>query len=393
MIELNFPNAVRDEKDFFNRKRDLERMEQTFLSDSARPVVILGERRIGKTSLQNVGIRRLVAGGETRFVPLFLHHPAIHSLNDYAEEMLKSFCSCLGRSMEDTGLVDARGAFRFASFGRFTDAVAKLLKGAGGGTPVTFIVCVDEFDNILYNCGDEDAKKIIGLTDHLVDISELPLTMCITLTRMPALLMGRYKSPLLATESEVIELGPFSRVDMEEMVGGLLGERAASDGEGMSLLFRLSGGHPYFVKLLLEHLLRRRWSEENPVPVTADMIEEITPDAVVDFRPSSALANIYRVHFDRHEQKLVLMLTGRGEGATREELKALGAPFLKAARKLERRGYLEWSTTYEGKEGAEAEEKKSTCNFRIGFFPLWLKCWEEYEEEMHTLEKAGGELL
>jgi hypothetical protein len=52
MIELNFPNEVSEEKDFYGRRREREQIERTLLSGTGRPVIILGERRIGKTSLQ-----------------------------------------------------------------------------------------------------------------------------------------------------------------------------------------------------------------------------------------------------------------------------------------------------------------------------------------------------
>src|SRR5436853_5721996 len=61
MSELNFPNAVRDEKDFYGRKAELERIEGVLLSSKRIPLIIIGERRIGKTSIQNIIIRRLRA--------------------------------------------------------------------------------------------------------------------------------------------------------------------------------------------------------------------------------------------------------------------------------------------------------------------------------------------
>jgi hypothetical protein len=72
MIELNFPNAVRHEKDFYGRKAELEHIERVFLSGRRVPIVIIGERRIGKTSLQNVVIEHMQKISQPRFVPLWL---------------------------------------------------------------------------------------------------------------------------------------------------------------------------------------------------------------------------------------------------------------------------------------------------------------------------------
>jgi hypothetical protein len=246
---------------------------------------------------------------------------------------------------------------------------------------VTFVICIDEFDNILYGCSEKDAGKITGLTDYLIGISELPVTLCLTMTRMPSLMSEKYKSPSLATESEIIELGPLSRKDMGAMVRGLFGYPEAFEEEAMNLLFKLSGGHPYFVKLLLEHLLRRYHLEETGGSVTKEMLEQVLPDAIIDPGPSNVLSNLYEVHFDREEKNLILLLAECPDGITAEKLKELGASYLKVARTLERRGYLTSSTG-----------ETVTYFFHLGFLARWLQEWEKYEEEGHILEDTRERL-
>jgi hypothetical protein len=372
-IELNFPNAVREEKDFYGRRLERESIERTFLAGSGRPVVILGERRIGKTSLQTVTARRLATQETGRVIPLFLPPAsAIRSLNDYAKEILQSLCGYLGKSLRDTGLVDERGQFQLTSLGQFMDAAARLLQG-GGDT--TFIVCLDEFDAVLINCAPDEADKIRGLTDHIIERSGLPLLIYFSMTRLPESIRDSYYSPGIS-KSEVIELGPLSQEETVEMVMGLLGDQVTLEDPAVERLFHLSGGHPYFVKLLLDRLLARYWRGAQ-LAVSPGMIEEIIPDATRDPRARHALDNIYKVHFSQQEQQLVLLLAERGAGVTGEELRVLGPDFMTAAKRLKRRGYL-------------VRREEGGYDFRIKFLGWWLRDWEEFEEEC---ERLGLETL
>lgn len=382
VIDINFPNAVRYEKDFFGRRKELEHIEQTFLAGSGCPVVILGERRIGKTSIQKVSARRIEAQQEKDFVPLLLPPaPAIRSLDDYAREILQSLCTRLERSIRSIkypDMIDDNGRFHLTSIGQFTDTTAQLLEEF---PEKTFIICIDELDAILVSCTEDEAEKILGLTEHLIEMSDLRLIVYVTMTRLPGFTRSASRSPgVLEAEiiarSEIIEIGPFSRQETEDMVSGLLGGRVSPDGEAMEHLFELSGGHPYFVKLLLDRLLRRFLPESKPLRVTREMMEQIIPDATRDPRALHSLDNIYRVHFSEEEKRLVLLLSDRRAGISMEELRMLGAPFLKVARSLESRGYLTWGD----EEG---------YNFREELLGWWLRDWEEYEEEFESLDVEG----
>jgi DNA-binding winged helix-turn-helix (wHTH) protein len=367
-IELNFPNPVQDEKDFYGRQADLERIEQVLLSENHKPVIVLGERRIGKTSLQLVTSKRVTTRGEGRFVPLLLPPAsAIHSFEDYAREMLQSLCSYLGKGLHEAGLTDEKGRIRMATIGQFMDAIASLLDGA---PEKSFIVCVDEFDAVLRNCNAAEADRILALTEHISERSGLPLFIYFTMTRLPETMISSLPSPLIS-KSESVELGPFSRSETVEMVTGLLEDQVVLEDAAMERLLHLSGGHPYFVKLLLDHLLTRHGKGPGLI-ISQQMLEQVIPEAARDPRARHALDNIYKVHFTRPERQLALLLAERGAGIADEELRVLGAEFVTAAKRLERRGYL---TLREGLGYA----------FRVQFLGRWLGDWEEFEEEMEAL--------
>jgi DNA-binding winged helix-turn-helix (wHTH) protein len=367
-IELNFPNPVRDEKDFYGRQADLERIEQVFLSGSPKPVMVVGERRIGKTSLQLVTAKRLMTREEGRFVPLLLPPAsAIHSFEDYGREMLQSLCSYLGKGLHEVGLTGEKGRIQMATIGQFMDAIASLLDGA---PDKSFIVCIDEFDAVLRNCNAAEADRILALTEHIIERSGLPLFIYFTMTRLPETMVNSLASPLIS-KSESVELGPFSQSETVEMVTGLLGNQVIVEDTVMEHMFYLSGGHPYFSKLLLDCLLARHWKRARLV-VSRQMLEESILDAARDPRARHALDNIYKVHFTQPERQLVLLLVEQAASVKGEELKVLGPEFITAARRLDRRGYLR-------------HLRDGSYYFRIEFLNHWLLEWEEYEEECEHL--------
>jgi DNA-binding winged helix-turn-helix (wHTH) protein len=377
MINLNFPNEVRNESDFWGRQSELERIERTLLATDRKPVTVLGERRIGKTSLLNISIKRGVAKSSGRIVPLVIPSSftqVIHSLEDYTTEILRVVCGHLGRSLDETRpITEGKGQDQTvpSRIARIVDTIAQLLKNA---PDAAFILCIDEFDNILVNCvGKEaEARSVLALTDEIMQSPGLPLSLYLVMTRLPEELRASFSSPFI-TKSEVVELGPFPRTEMEEMVVGLLADHVVLDDQVMERLFHLSGGHPYFVKLLLDRLLARHWRAEGTLSVSLATLDDIIPDAVRDSRVLPALDNIYNVHFSPEEQALVLLLAERRGKMKGDELRALGAPYQKAARVLARRGYLTW-------------DERVGCGFRIELLGWWLRDWEEYEVEKERLK-------
>jgi hypothetical protein len=369
VIELNFPNAVVRERDFYGRRLERQRIEGALLAGNPRAVVVLGERRIGKTSLQAVTARHVAEYDPERFVPLFLPHAsAIRCMDDYAKEILQGLCSYLGKDLHETGLLDAMGQFKLASLGQFRDAAARLLRGVPNQT---FVVCVDELDAILIDCLPHEANQIIGLTDYIIERSELPFIMHVAMAHLPQSMKKSFASPILASESEVIELGPMPEGEAIAMVRGLLLGHVELEEPAMRRLLQLSAGHPYFVKLLLDRLVTRYWRGTH-LMVSVAMLEDIVPEATQDPRAREALANIYKVHFTPQEQQLVLLLAQRAGEVSEQELRLLGASFVTAAGRLDRRGYL-------------MRSGMQHYDFRIQFVGYWLRNWEEFEEEVERL--------
>ncbi len=247
MIELNFPNPVSTKEDFYDRREPLKQIKQNLGNKSARPLVILGERRIGKTSLFNRSINFVKEDLSAQFTPLLLPHGAvIHSFNGFVRELLHAQSKAMGQKLTESGLMGANGRLQPLSIKHLSRAIARLLSKSSK----IFIICMDEFDAALANSNAIDANKILELTSYLAERADLPLTTLFTITHSIHQMPDASHSPNIA-KAEIIPLGPFSKEDLATMTVGLLGEQITFSKAAQDYLYRLSGGHPYFSKLLL----------------------------------------------------------------------------------------------------------------------------------------------
>ncbi len=370
MIELNFPNPVSAQKDFYDRREALERIKQSLNSGSAHPLVILGERRIGKTSLYVRSINFVKEALSAQFTPLLLPHGAvIRSFNDFVRELLQALSKALDENLAENELMGQDGKLKFLSMGQLSETIARLISKSNK----TFIICMDEFDAALANSGPADADRILGLTSYLAERADLPLTTLFTITHSIRQTPGAFHSPDVA-KAEVIPLAPFSKEDLATMTSDLLGEQIAFPKAAQNHLYRLSGGHPYFSKLLLDCLAQRRLPADGIIQATTQMVEQAAADAARDPRAHSAISNIYHIHFSEQEKAIMLLLAKDNAPLSVQSIRQLGASYITAAKRLHRRGYLN-------------QQEGGSYAFHIAFLGHWLREWEEYEEELERISE------
>jgi hypothetical protein len=370
---------VTQEQDFFGRDLERRQIADNFRAGQPLPVIIEGERRIGKTSLIQVAMRSVAERSQGQLVPLFLpSHLSVRTSQDYAYAILYNLCRYLNCSPRDTGLVGADGRVLDNAPQEFAEKLVAL--AAGGAPGKRFILCVDELDAILENSkktgGAGDPERVVALTDALIQTSATPLQLICTMIKTPEEMRTEYGSPFVS-RSLVITLGPMPDGEVDELVRGLLLDQVTLDGDARCRLQQLSGGHPYFVKLLLYYLLQRNWMSDPPLRVDASMLEAVLADAVRDREASSALENIYDVHLTDAKRSLLLLLAGRQqevpEGIEPEDLAMLGSDYVGAAKSLARRGYLSPAET-------------GPYGLRVGLLGHWLRWWERYVVECDRLD-------
>ncbi len=377
MIELNFPEPATSEERFYDRHRELARIERAFRLPETRSAILQGDRRIGKTSAQIIVAKRLARDETLGIVPMMLPFgPTMCSVEDLAQEILHALCEHLRLNPRDSELYDDKDGFRLLSVGQYWQEVARLVAAAPGRT---FLICIDEFDSLLRSCASrEERSNILSLLQDLIERrSDLPLKLFLTMTNLSMSEIDLRGSPLVS-KSEIVQLSCFSEGDMAEMVWDLLAPWCDVQEGAIAYLFELSGGHPYVTKLLLENLLAPRGYDPQGLSVDWGVVEEAIAPSADDPRARTALTNLYDVHLSDREKTVLLLLAERqvrrDARLTRRELRVMGPDYVTAAEALVRRSYLD-------REAGEADSSEDLYTLRIGFFGHWLRRWERYESE------------
>lgn len=366
MIQLNFPYPVTSCRDFFGRKAERNRIEHTLLSAAAsgkrQPVVILGERRIGKTSLQNVALQSLKKQAAGKIIPLTFGPRGIKNAADFAQAILR----CVAAAHEGS-LSSLPEHTDPAQPGLFDELFSLLCSHL---PTITYLLCVDEFEEIVRNVGDEESRRIDALIHHLSGESSLPINLFLTMTSLPPMVTYSIPTPFTSM-AEMVDLQPLSPTETVEMIFELLSGSVILAEVHAQRLALLSGGHPYFAKLLLANLLDRNRERAIPWAARTEDISQAVMDAIQDSRAQLAVKNLYRHHFNDEERLVLIWLAGRDEALETVNLQSISISHLTAARGLARRDYL--------------TEKAGLFDFRIQFLRFWLRNWEEFSEEAERL--------
>lgn len=318
MIAMDFPNAVTNASNFYNRRVELEKAVRALLSGKCLPVMIIGERRVGKTSLQNV-VMEALSKAHPGCRTLVVDPRVCDSVDTFAETVMRRFTTYLKCDIRDTGLVDAAGRFHLDTPDQFDAAVSRILPA---GSSEQFVLCVDEFDEIVRlvgKAGEAEKDRLFGLVHHLMERTALPLRLFFTMTRVPDPARDEYPAWLI-TKSEIIELLPLDTSAALGMIDWLMaGQPAVLDAQAKAMIADLSGGHPYFVKLLLVNLSAPFMDTEARRIGAAEVVNEALPRALEDARARYAIENVYKAHFTPAEKSVMLYLAERGEPVDGEE--------------------------------------------------------------------------
>ncbi len=371
MIPLDFPNPVKEESGFFGQERRAAlAIICDLLAKDSLSVVIVGERRIGKTTMLDAVLRRVRTNAALDFLPVTIEPRGIASRDGLAQAILLAVADPIGKKLNETGLVDADHRFHLDSPAQFGAALMRLL--GESASQRSCLVCIDEFDEVLRNAGDE-LSKVIGLVNWLVQQTArtgLPLRFILTMTHIPEALAREKASPLMSQTYQVF-LNLFPPVDIEAMIKGLLSSQASLSKEGLDYLYALSGGHPYFAKLLLANMQEWIHLQGGRLVVSPETLNQAVQAAVNDPRAETAVKNLYEIQFSKDEKRIILLLAHQRKPVLDEKLREASIFLSTAAKRLVERGYLA--------RGAAGYD------FRIAFLGDWLRNWSAFDEELQQL--------
>jgi hypothetical protein len=355
-------------KDFYDRTDEKAVAERILRSlGNRRAVILVGERRGGKTSLLRLTADHLKHDPSGQLVPIIVPWDGILSCTELFREMTQGLCFELNLEMPP---LDQSLDILSQSDVTTTELVAKVCDLLRSVQDKTVVFCIDELDSIIEKrqTPQEEKRKILGLISSLIEASDLPIKMLLTMAHDPGKLESTRTSGLVAI-SQRIRLRPFTRNDLDEMIIDLTRSDMLLSSDDMDRLFELTGGWPYFAKLLLSNL-------SNQAGRRIDLARALE-ESLDNLAAQRALENIFDWHFDRAEKTLMLLLASHNGYITREEITAaggrleLGDMLNEAAHELVDRGYVMVSSD------------DGYC-FRIGYLKEWFPRWARFVGEIET---------
>jgi hypothetical protein len=297
-VEINFPNPVGTGSDLFDREPEMSLIQDTLRSATRRPVVIMGERVMGKTSLLNIVVEW--AAGQPPFSVVQLPH--VSSREAFVEEILDGIAGEVGTSLHRLGLRDSRGRLHISTVTEFARVAGQLSARAPDRV---FLLCLEELDSMLVNCPDDaSANQILDLILHVVAKTTLPIKFVFTITRTAPHILRSDASPFLSA-ARIAVLGPWTSEEVRGFVGHLLRDACVLDEDAHRLLFDLGGGHPYLTKAILQALLDLGRPACPGGTVTGEDLRHAVEAAMSSPEVDFTLDNIVKVHFSDEELQVL----------------------------------------------------------------------------------------
>lgn len=352
MIDLNFPNPVDTTEDFFNREAELAEIHQTLASTAQRPIVIIGETKIGKTSLINTVTSQV----ESKDLFKVLHLPHTYSRDALAAEIVQGICDKLGTDLRQRDLINEHGQFRLVTISGFISVLNNLLQQK---PPVSFLLCIDRLDSMLNKCDDVAADQMLDLLLYLIEKTDLPLRFLFSMTRINDRILRSYASPFLLS-SNLVQLTPWSFEQSCQFARWILKDRLVLSEAAERDLFDATGGHPYFIKAILQILLDQQ-SEPEGFSITSEFLRLVVDTSIHSPEVDFTLSNLVEAHFSLEELRLLTEITSRREGLSVKAIRDLGDLYLEIAYRLVARGYLTVS------------KQKEAYFLRLGLLGQWLE--------------------
>ena len=352
------------ERDFYDRDEQKEIAENSLRSTSSRLVIIMGERRAGKTSLLHLLIDHLASDRSVRFVPVKIPWQGVSSRDELTKVILLEACEKLDKELpdinQDAGTSEQRS---LGVLGKFLGQLRLLLS-----PDKILVLCIDEFDSLLLHSAlkPEEREKILGMIQELVESGEVPVKLLFTMSRIPDA-SGTRTPPVIAKAEQVL-LSPFKKEDFNEMVSSLMRQQEHLQSEDIARLdsgrlYDLSGGWPFFAKLLLMHLVNKSAPNQ-------DGLDRALEKALLDTGAEQTLNDIYTRHFDDNEKSILLLLAKRDGRISAKEMSVVGDSLREAAANLTRRNFI-------------SRDGGGNYTFRIGYLAKWFPQWSRFEREVN----------
>jgi hypothetical protein len=353
-FDVRFPEEVpwdRIATEFFCRFKERERIEDLITKDLLHPVVISGERRIGKSSLLHL----IQAAAEGHGMTAVKLTPS-WSFEDYGQTLVGALSRSPAEPQPGVAELLKNGQ---ATPADYVDGLKRLLRGFPGKRVV---VLQDEFENFCDQCSPEDRDKVLQFVKTAAGDRALGFKFFFAVIRPTRMSRPSYPSKLLEW-AEQIPLNPFDDDEAKIFADRVVAKRLLIPPKGHAALFRLAGGHPFFIKLLLKYAGEQFFRTDQVVELTPDRLQSVVKPALADYTAHLSIQNIVEERMTAAERQILREVSVHGTVAN----SALGDAAL-VAEELHGRGYLM-------RDG-------------VGQWTLRIGCLQEFLESLPKLSNA-----
>jgi hypothetical protein len=296
---------------FVGRTNISSRIEKLLIDQRRPPLLLYGQRRMGKTSLLN-NLSRLLP---STIVPLFvdLQGPASHA-NDYTGFFYNIARSMIGSAQRQRSLTlpplprDKLAIDAFTVFDEWLDEVEIALADH------TALVTLDEFEALeaAIERGRLDGQELLSMLRHLIQHRprfKILLTSSQTLEEFQ-----RWSSYLINVQ--VVHLSYLNPLEARHLIEAPVKDFPLRyEVEASRQVLNLTHGHPFLVQLLCDEIVALK-NEQRPaerrLARLAD-VEAAAPEALA--RGSFFFADIERNQVDQAGLAVLRFLATHGEGA------------------------------------------------------------------------------
>jgi hypothetical protein len=315
--EINSPYVIgvplTAEQEIFVGRTDISaRIEQLLLDQRRLPLLLYGQRRMGKTSLLN-NLGRLLP---STILPLFvdLQGPATQASDQtgFLYNLARGMITSAQRQRALALPPLSREQLADDPFTRFDEWLEQLEELLG---PHTALLALDEFEalEIPMNQGRFDESAIMNMFRHIIQHRprfKILLTGSHSLEEF-----GRWASYLINVQ--IVQISYLSEAETQQLI-----ERPVQDfalryePEASRRIFALTRGHPFLVQLLCAEVVALKNEQDPAVRRLANLADVETAAPAALSHGSFFFADIQRNQLDSLAPEILRWLALQGEGAT-----------------------------------------------------------------------------
>lgn len=276
---------ILSENMFFGREKELSMIQQNFISDENKIILITGWPGIGKTSLlHQICNRQAYTGIQNAVVNMAALLNDITCDDDFFEQVGNAIL----RNESYSGFQMGSGTEARSSGKKLIQIIKHCIEKS---RPRKFVLIFDDYDRIdeLLENGD--------LTPDGLNWIETVLTKPLHLILAGTPRIRRCVSDQVAEKAMKIEMSPFTEKDAWDlMTKPLRGKVNYQDRSAIQKVHRLSGGHPFYIHYLCKSLLDYVYACQRNVIMMEDLDQVV--ENFVQHPPEQVLKTWERLSWD-----------------------------------------------------------------------------------------------